>query len=202
MNSPRKPDDLDLLLVLADAMSGGSGGAAIEAAEARGQRELVNSEVIPAKGSDDLAALGFKLGDPVPGDSLFRYATLPDGWKRQPSDHSMWSHVVDELGRKRVAMFYKAAFYDRDAFCRAETVYGYVLDCLYHGQQPLLDASWVTREAFADALNRCRKDAQESIDLWSKQTDSYATEYEAEARARLEKISALEAAGSQSGGAA
>jgi predicted secreted protein len=30
----------------------------------------------------------------------------------------MWSYIVDDEGTQRVAIFYKAAFYDRDAFMR------------------------------------------------------------------------------------
>ena len=35
----------------------------------------------------------------------------------------MWSHIVDAEGRKRVAVFYKAAFYDRRADMRLEPRY-------------------------------------------------------------------------------
>lgn len=92
----------------------------IEAQEARGQRELVNSEVLPAKGDwEQLEALGVKRGEPVAGDRLFVHAELPAGWKKQATDHSLWSDLVDETGKKRASIFYKAAFYDRDAFFRA-----------------------------------------------------------------------------------
>lgn len=109
------------MIPLLDAM-GGPGG--IERSEKRGQAELVNSDVIPrfagsySKRSIDkeLEALGFVLGDPVPGDDIFRYATLPPGWKKVGTDHSMWSKIVDETGKERCSIFYKAAFYDRSAF--------------------------------------------------------------------------------------
>ncbi|MGR6922657.1 hypothetical protein ACU635_51100 [[Actinomadura] parvosata] len=192
MTTPRKPDDLDLLLMLADAMGGGDGGAAIEAAEARGQRELVNSEVIPAKGSDDLATLGFTLGEPIEGDPLFRKATLPEGWTRQASDHSMWSHIVDELGRRRVAMFYKAAFYDRRASCRAETVYSYVSSCLYEDREPILDDAWATRRAVLEALTSIEKQERESFEHWGARSDQYARERVQEIRAKLAKLNALQ----------
>jgi hypothetical protein len=61
-----------------------------------------------------LKELGFKLGKPV--DDLFREATLPEGWEKKASDHAMWSYIYDEKGRQRLSMFYKGAFYDRDAF--------------------------------------------------------------------------------------
>jgi hypothetical protein len=46
--------------------------------------------------------------------------SLPPGWKVVPTDHSMWSDLVDAKGEKRASIFYKAAFYDRDAFIRIE----------------------------------------------------------------------------------
>src|SRR6266536_284007 len=89
--------------------------------EAAGQRQLVDSDRVPVQGSLDrdldgeLRALGFQFGDPDPDDPLFRPATLPTGWRREGSDHAMWSYLVDGRGIRRVAMFYKAAFYDRRA---------------------------------------------------------------------------------------
>jgi hypothetical protein len=109
----------DDMLHLLGAMSDGASGY-ITGMEADGQRQLVNSDRLPTQvsfGSDaDFEALGFVFGEPDRNDPLFRSATLPDGWKREGSDHSMWSYIVDEQGRRRVSIFYKAAFYDRDAF--------------------------------------------------------------------------------------
>ena len=97
---------------------GGNPGA-IEAQEKRGQQQLVTSDVIPVEMTDiteeDLAVLGFKLGDHVDGDDLFRYAILPDGWSKRGTDHDMWSEIVDASGEVRFRVFYKAAFYDRHA---------------------------------------------------------------------------------------
>ena len=97
------------------AMLGASG--IIEAQEVQGQRELVRSSVLPAEFRHRAAfeRLGFTFGEPVAGDSLFVNATLPPGWTRQGSDHAMWSYLLDDKGRRRVSVFYKAAFYDRDA---------------------------------------------------------------------------------------
>jgi len=116
-------DPVTPYLVLAEGISDGGSGA-IEAMEKRGQTELVNSDRLPTDtGSSDEAflALGFTFGDPDPSDPLFRPASLPPGWKRQASDHDIWSYLVDEFGRRRVAIFYKAAFYDRRAFMRIDT---------------------------------------------------------------------------------
>jgi hypothetical protein len=95
---------------------GGNPGA-IEAQEAAGQRELVNSEVLPTdmKAREDFEKMGIVFGEPVEGDPIFTHCTLPAGWKKRPTGHSMWSDLVDDKGRKRAGIFYKAAFYDRSA---------------------------------------------------------------------------------------
>jgi hypothetical protein len=94
--------------------------SAIEAQEARGQQELVNNTQLPVKCSPVLKAklqyAGVVFGNETPDDKLFCYATLPTGWKKQATGHSMWSELVDDQGVKQAMIFYKAAFYDRDAF--------------------------------------------------------------------------------------
>lgn len=91
--------------------------AHIERQESHGQQEFVHSEQFPAKAPiADLEALGFRFGPVDERDPLFRPAILPAGWTREGSDHAMWSYVLDDKRRRRVAIFYKAAFYDRDAF--------------------------------------------------------------------------------------
>lgn len=108
----------------------------IEASEHRGQRELVKSEVLPtrglyqapAKSDGEFSALpgclggkrlveifGIKIVGPVEGDDLFTHVELPAGWTKKSTDHYMYSDLVDERGRKRATIMYKAAFYDRDA---------------------------------------------------------------------------------------
>jgi hypothetical protein len=144
--SPENTSDRDPMLHLLGAMSEGSGGY-VTGMEAAGQQQVVASEVLPARSpAEDLAAIGITLGEQVPGDKLFRYATLPPGWKKQGSDHAMWSYVVDELGRRRVSIFYKAAFYDRDAFASVTHLTGYVR-AVIDGAEPLvLDENWATAE--------------------------------------------------------
>lgn len=88
----------------------------IERQEKEGQSEFVASDTLPVAcnlSDAELSALGFTLGWRV--DNLFRQAKLPPGWTKVASDHAMWSHLRDERGRQRAAIFYKAAFYDRDA---------------------------------------------------------------------------------------
>jgi len=54
-------------------------------------------------------------------DDLFWNVTLPEGWEIKATDHSMWNNLFDDKGRKRADFFYKAAFYDRDAFINFST---------------------------------------------------------------------------------
>lgn len=111
-NTSKRPIEHHLIGVL------GGVGEYVEGMEAAGQRQLVESAVLPRTrnlGDDDaFVDLGFEFGEAV--DDLFRRATLPLGWRKEGSSHSMWSYVVDEKGYRRVQVFYKAAFYDRDAF--------------------------------------------------------------------------------------
>lgn len=111
---PRKEDELDTLM---RAMDTGSASSAIYAQEAAGQKSFVGSTTLPTEvqRKELLEAAGVKFLGPVEGDNLFQYVELPEGWQKQPTDHSMWSKLVDEQGRERASIFYKAAFYDRRA---------------------------------------------------------------------------------------
>lgn len=98
--------------------AGGRAGQVIEDMEAQGQWELLHSDVLPVdmnNTQEEFEALGFVFGEIVDGDPIFRHATLPKGWKREPGGNSYWSIIVDETGEERVGIFYKAAFYDRHA---------------------------------------------------------------------------------------
>jgi hypothetical protein len=116
-NTSQRPNELHFLGMLAGS------DEYITGMEKSGQAQLVNSEVLPVDMKPSRAefeTLGFVFGEPVQGDDLFISATLPAGWKRRASDHDMWSYIDDETGKPRVAIFYKAAFYDRHAFMRLE----------------------------------------------------------------------------------
>ena len=113
VNTAKEHDDFAFL---ASSMVIGSSNT-IERQEAQGQQSFVESDTLPTDGGDKqaLEAFGFKFLGPVEGDPLFQYVEMPKGWKKVPSDHSMWSYIHDEQGRERIAVFYKAAFYDRSA---------------------------------------------------------------------------------------
>lgn len=88
----------------------------IQAQEAAGQQALVNSARMPLDGPwEKLEALGVKRGKDC-GDGLFCECEFPAGWRKAPTDHSMWSELLDAAGKKVAMVFYKAAFYDRNAF--------------------------------------------------------------------------------------
>jgi len=146
-------------------------GGGIEGMEARGQREFVDSDVLPAHmgGRDSraiLASAGVVLGEMVDGDPLFQYAKLPAGWTRRPTNHSMWSELVDGKGRVRASIFYKAAFYDRKAHLRLaprftiekeypdEPSFSSSRTFVRDGERIIFDAGWHTHDpesaAFVD----------------------------------------------------
>ena len=106
----------------------GSPSQAIVDQEARGQREACGqTSQLPTQidEGDTLAlkAWGFEFLGPCPGDPLFQKVRFPAGWRLEPTDHSMWSNLVDSEGGKRGAVFYKAAFYDRRAHLRLNNRY-------------------------------------------------------------------------------
>jgi hypothetical protein len=109
----------------------GANPGAIEAQEAHGQQELVSSSQLPRaindygkyKGKtieDIYRKMGIKISDKQGSDNLFIDVQLPEGWKLNPTDHSMWNELLDNKGKKIASIFYKAAFYDRDSFINFE----------------------------------------------------------------------------------
>lgn len=115
---------LGLIEAMEDQRPGRRQGQFIEDMETRGQRELTNqTDKLPKEGSNDpaWAKMGVVFKEEVPGDPVFRFVDLPLGWTLKPTDHSMWNKLLDEQGRERAKMFYKAAFYDRSANIRPST---------------------------------------------------------------------------------
>jgi hypothetical protein len=163
--------------------------------ESAGQAQLVHSTDLPTKGSDDpqFLALGFTFGDPHENDPMFRPATLPEGWSKQGSDHAMWSYIIDPFGRRRVSVFYKAAFYDRKASMRLDSVHTYVAHHMYEGTTPILDNSWATPEAVTEAARDLIVQANEAIELYTRpgNDDKYGRERIAESRQHVDWAEAL-----------
>lgn len=113
-----------------ESLATGNVGQAIMNQGKRGQGDFVRSETLPQKcngcNRSQLEAMGIQFHDNA--DDLFVYVTLPNGWKKEATDHSMWSRLVDDKGRERASMFYKAAFYDRSAHIGISRRYNYGLD--------------------------------------------------------------------------
>jgi hypothetical protein len=178
-NTTRRAHENPLLALLEYGQPGG-----IEASEWRGQHQLVASQVLPADargGEAAYVALGFTFGEPVANDPLFRAATLPSGWRREGSDHAMWSHIVDERGFRRVAVFYKAAFYDRAAHMHLVNVgRGTASDALYASEPPTAEGLRLAamtpaeRADFAAELDRMRASIANSPDIYGDRTERLA----------------------------
>ncbi len=106
----------ELLMLLLDESS----ARGIERQESQGQSDLVGGDTLPKSimgaTREDLVSLGFKFGDDV--DELFVQCSLPAGWAKRATEHSMHSELLDAYGRIRAGVFYKAAHYDRRAWMR------------------------------------------------------------------------------------
>jgi hypothetical protein len=102
------------VMLLAAAMGGGAERAFDEAQRA-GQGELVAARAenvlsLPTALRDPrelFEAMGLVFGETPKDDPMFTPTTVPEGWS-----------VVDDRGRPRASIFYKAAFWDREAFMR------------------------------------------------------------------------------------
>jgi len=119
-----KNNELDINTLLSLSMVMGTD--AIEFQEKLGQQNLCNSCELPIKCNEygyfkklhDMGIVILESEEKIrtlPKGELFMKVELPKGWKIKPTDHSMWSNLVDDKGRERASIFYKAAFYDRDA---------------------------------------------------------------------------------------
>lgn len=140
------PDAMEVFL---EALVTGDSSRAIENQEARGQRKFVANQTLPKQCQGctlmQLEAMGIIFGKAI--DDLFVEAQLPNGWKKVPTSHNMWSHLVDEKGRKRASIFYKAAFYDRDAFISLERRFAALVEPLGKDADPNYDYDTAPRIA-------------------------------------------------------
>lgn len=182
IENTQDPNSMDLTAML--LLATGDTDTVIRNQEHAGQRQLVHSTFLPTElrsPREEFEALGFTFGEPDPHDPLFTPTTLPDGWKKEGSDHDMWSYVVDQHGRRRVGVFYKAAFYDRRADMHVIGLRGYVNSCVYDGKPIVTDDTWATREAVADAAVKAAAYAEEQRQFWAGHDDAeYVAQYTAE----------------------
>ena len=107
----------------------------IEQMEQRGAEEVAaQRERLPTEQLDREQAekIGIQVHEVDAEDPIWTRITLPEGWRIQTTDHVMWTKLLDDKGRKRASIFYKAAFYDRHAHISFEERYvvaGYDVDC-------------------------------------------------------------------------
>lgn len=162
-------------VAILSALATGGMDSYITGMESAGQGQLVASEQLPTDtyGTDDeFVKLGFVFGEPNPSDPMFRPATLPEGWRKERSDHAMWSYVVDQHGRRRVGVFYKAAFYDRSANMRIRHLSAYARELAWDDAMPVYGGDWCTRASFAEQVSGLRRHLAEQLD----EAEGYAAE--------------------------
>jgi hypothetical protein len=82
------------------------------------RRNIVDHNIF-AYTREQYEKMGIKILDAK--DDLFWTVILPEGWTTKATDHTMWNELRDDQDRVRGTFFYKAAFYDRDAFINFET---------------------------------------------------------------------------------
>ena len=101
-------------------------GAALARAERQGLEANRCDETLPTNMGDQrpiFEKMGISFHGEVEGDPLFTKATLPPGWRKEHTGHSMGLVLLDDKGRERASIFYKAAFYDRNAHMSASYRY-------------------------------------------------------------------------------
>lgn len=132
INTTKQADDNPLRVIMEAMIHEEAGTSHIGTQEAEGQALFVGSDTLPVDHQEleqldeigmtqeILESLGFEFLGPVEDDPLFHWVNFPSGWTKEPSDHSMWSYLIDPKGRKVASIFYKAAFYDRRSFMRLD----------------------------------------------------------------------------------
>jgi len=102
-------------------------GGTVEQQEEQGRNELIIADQLPKTNNDfDRSALeiykkiGVEIVEDNNNDDLFFSVKLPKGWSKKCTGHNLWTDLLDDKGRKRACIFYKAAFYDRKAFINFE----------------------------------------------------------------------------------
>jgi hypothetical protein len=161
---------------------------AIEAAQESAQRALVESTLLPIKFNqyfdqpegdkwDMLARLGFVVDRSEVVTGLFYRATLPTGWKRLAMANSYGSMLVDEQGRKRATLFYKAAAYDREAFWSLDRRYGIIDYFLSYSLAKNSSSSNVGRQHHALVVDHAflPKEGDTAYDQWVGKARQYRT---------------------------
>lgn len=120
--APRNTEKDDPKSFLAEAMFTGTDDS-VRRQETDGQQSFIGSDTLPTdigrySSYDEkqiLKNVGFKFFEVVEDDPIFQYVKLPEGWRKEQGGDSRWTKLIDNKGRVRANIFYKAAFYDRSA---------------------------------------------------------------------------------------
>ncbi|MFE9296575.1 hypothetical protein [Streptomyces niveus] len=177
------------MAMLAGALTGRSTDDLIREQEKAGQEQFLASDHLPTEmDRPAFEALGFTFAQPAAADPLFAPATMPAGWTRQGSDHDMWSYLLDEHGRRRASIFYKAAFYSRSASMNLIGVGGYVREQALKGQPIITDDTWATPAALTEAARRFIEEADDRIAHFTEQGDHEAIAQFTDERAKYAAV--------------
>ena len=125
-NQPRRPKE-DPQELITSIMAAGDPSKFLDAHERNGQSYILQGNVLPVTAAystlDSEAVLkeaGVKFGEVVKDNPHFRHIELPPGWKMEAGEHTMWTHLVDESGRRRASIFYKDEVLIQEAYYAAE----------------------------------------------------------------------------------
>lgn len=123
-------EDLQRAELLISAINGNS-NTTIENIEKKGRDKIldkiqlpiyglhINGKVFDREETKEIVAKKYKeLGIEIINEEndLFYNVKLPYNIKLNGSESVYWTYLVDENGKELASIFYKAVFYDRDAF--------------------------------------------------------------------------------------
>lgn len=119
------PDPNPIQLHLMEALMGVPVAQSINLDQNRQGNQLCVDADLPTKGfsenKETFASWGIVAKEEQGEDKLFTRVSMPPGWKKERTGHSMWFNLLDPKGNSRASIFFKSAFYDRDAFMRLNT---------------------------------------------------------------------------------
>ena len=162
-------NEITFLDALLYAQEGESPSKAIENQEKRGQQMVVEycrlpkatnhcSNIRPKRDDFEFTKaqyekMGIKIIDEY--DDLFWNVQLPDGWKIEATTYPLWNDLIDDKGRVRATFFYKATFYDRDAFINFNTRYTAYID--YTDDYPEIDDEGWPKSHIIGRVKDCKE---------------------------------------------
>lgn len=126
-----KENDIQMMNLFLDVINGKDTNTSIDNIERSGRDNIINKTQLPIyansinkqhyniKNNKELVLKKYKeLGIEVINEEndLFYNVKLPKNIKLKSSESNYWTYLVDDKGTELASIFYKAVFYDRDAF--------------------------------------------------------------------------------------